>query len=480
MIIKYNKGDLVGPYNISIVEDLGSIFAKSNSKRKERFGIWVCPKCNNEFRASFNNIRAGTIKGCGCTKKDKPGTVIGNNGVILVETLGSSDSGRGILGLFKCPSCNNNFKNLITKIQTGKIKNCGCIRGGSQQYVKGENIGDYGIILVTDLGTIDPITKLRLAQRYGIFKCPACNNDFKKRFSEVKNNLVKNCPTCSLNKSSINNQTVYKVGELIGPNKLLLIKDLGMEYTSSASKKPIRMAMFKCPLCSDNFKSRISAIKNDGVKSCPPCSYKRAADGRSGHGLTGTKIYKMYRGMLERCYVPEYSSYKHYGARGITVCNEWLNDVNIFHKWVLSNVIEDSLLGTGNGKLSIDRIDNDGNYEPSNCRFVTSSVQNRNRRDREGVFYPSKSATRYYPTLDSLRNIPYSNHSDSLLSELLTNILMGINTAPTVYKLSKAGINNLDLKHILKDLMLHTEGEEYLSIKVEHCLRGGTLTKFYK
>jgi hypothetical protein len=69
--------------------------------------------------------------------------------------------------------------------------------------------------------------------------------------------------------------------------------------------------------------------------------------------------------------------YKDYGGRGITICEEWKNDAKAFYDWSMSNGYEE------NKGLSIDRIDNDGNYEPSNCRWSTRTIQCRNQRLRK-------------------------------------------------------------------------------------------------
>lgn len=91
--------------------------------------------------------------------------------------------------------------------------------------------------------------------------------------------------------------------------------------------------------------------------------------------MYGTRIYDIWRDMRNRCYLPNIKNYKYYGGRGITVCSEWIGDKGFqnFYNWALTNGYNDS--------LTIDRIDVDGNYEPDNCRWVTKSVQNANRRN---------------------------------------------------------------------------------------------------
>lgn len=76
--------------------------------------------------------------------------------------------------------------------------------------------------------------------------------------------------------------------------------------------------------------------------------------------------------MKNRCFNPKCKAFKDYGGRGITVCDEWVSDPDSFVEWALSNGYEYG--------LAIDRIDNDGNYEPNNCRWVTAAENNQNRR----------------------------------------------------------------------------------------------------
>lgn len=91
--------------------------------------------------------------------------------------------------------------------------------------------------------------------------------------------------------------------------------------------------------------------------------------------LRGTHLYNCFRSMKQRCYYEKGQKYSYYGGRGIIICNEWLNDRTLFFKWSFENGYADG--------LSIDRIDTDGNYEPSNCRWVSKEFQQQNRRVRK-------------------------------------------------------------------------------------------------
>lgn len=87
--------------------------------------------------------------------------------------------------------------------------------------------------------------------------------------------------------------------------------------------------------------------------------------------------------MKERCNNPNNPAYKNYGGRGIRICDEWLKDYKVFKKWAIENGYTDD--------LTIDRIDNNGNYEPNNCRWVSNKVQANNRRSNVLITYKGKT-----------------------------------------------------------------------------------------
>ena len=89
------------------------------------------------------------------------------------------------------------------------------------------------------------------------------------------------------------------------------------------------------------------------------------------HGKSHTKLHHAWSSMKDRCTNPNAQEADRYINRGIKVCDEWLNSYEAFEEWALANGFRDG--------LSLDRIDNDGNYEPSNCRWATAKEQCRNR-----------------------------------------------------------------------------------------------------
>jgi hypothetical protein len=95
---------------------------------------------------------------------------------------------------------------------------------------------------------------------------------------------------------------------------------------------------------------------------------------KSANAVRNTRLYKCWSGIKGRCFNANSKAYAWYGARGITMCDEWARSFPAFKKWSVENGYSDS--------LEIDRIDNNGNYCPDNCRWVTHKVNCNNRRPR--------------------------------------------------------------------------------------------------
>lgn len=95
------------------------------------------------------------------------------------------------------------------------------------------------------------------------------------------------------------------------------------------------------------------------------------------HGHRHTRQYRIWANMKTRCYNRRDPHYPRWGGRGIEICDEWLNDFEAFYTWANAHGYQDN--------LSIDRIDNDGNYEPNNCRWANDITQNNNKRNTKKV-----------------------------------------------------------------------------------------------
>jgi hypothetical protein len=155
-------------------------------------------------------------------------------------------------------------------------------------------------------------------------------------------------------------------------NRLEIIEDLGMVNitTKSGTVRKKHRVNVKCD-CGNIRTVCLSDIKNGRTKSCG-CYIKDITSDRSKkHCKTGDRFYIMFAAIKARCYNKNHPAYYRYGGRGIKICDEWLNDFNSFYNWLLNSDWCDG--------LQIDRIDNNGDYEPNNCRFVTRTENVNNR-----------------------------------------------------------------------------------------------------
>ena len=135
------------------------------------------------------------------------------------------------------------------------------------------------------------------------------------------------------------------------------------------------MWICKCD-CGENSQPIIgTSLRSGKTHSCGCLNIK--------HHKRGTRLYKVWRDMKYRCYNPSAHLYERYGGRGIAVCDEWRNDFQAFYDWAMSNGYKED---AKRGECTIDRIYNNGNYEPSNCRWVSHKEQQDNKENTIKVF----------------------------------------------------------------------------------------------
>lgn len=119
------------------------------------------------------------------------------------------------------------------------------------------------------------------------------------------------------------------------------------------------------------------SLRNGSTKSCGCIHSEQLSKRSKKHGYSGERLYRVWKGIKGRCNFPSHKSYKDYGGRGIKVCEEWKNDYISFRNWSIANGYDEN---AEFGKCTIDRIDVNGNYEPSNCRWVDLKTQAKNKR----------------------------------------------------------------------------------------------------
>lgn len=149
-----------------------------------------------------------------------------------------------------------------------------------------------------------------------------------------------------------------------------LIKRLERRIPKGTGKQRQSFGLFLCPYCNKKVERGLSNGKRD--KSCGCMYHVLNPVGKSTHGYSRIKLYRVWYSMIDRCHNQKHIDYHNYGERGIVVCREWRSDISFFIKWAISS-------GYKVG-LQIDRRDNDGGYNPLNCRWVTCTVNSRNRR----------------------------------------------------------------------------------------------------
>lgn len=148
--------------------------------------------------------------------------------------------------------------------------------------------------------------------------------------------------------------------------------------------------LWKCKCeCGNEVIVRVSNLINGHTKSCGCLQKEKAAEVNTIHGGTKrenkSRLFVVWCNMKSRCFNEKATGYGYCGARGISVCRKWRESYEVFRKWSLENGYSED--------LQIDRIDNERNYKPANCRWITSQKQNNNRRNNRLLTYQGETKT---------------------------------------------------------------------------------------
>lgn len=171
--------------------------------------------------------------------------------------------------------------------------------------------------------------------------------------------------------------------DLIGSKfgKLTVI-GLGAYYVSPKGAK-VKQWECRCD-CGNITLANTTQLRCGKKMSCGCFQREKAAEDRKTHGMYGSRLYHIHSSMVQRCTNPNNEDFCNYGGRGIAICKEWLVFEN-FKEWALTNGYSE--------KLTIDRIDVNGNYDPFNCRWASSKKQNNNRRNNRMLSFNGETHT---------------------------------------------------------------------------------------
>lgn len=253
-----------------------------------------------------------------------------------------------------------------------------------------------------------------------------CGTEKEVAMQSLKNGTTKSCGCYNRKAAS---ERMYKMSvkeDLPIGYRSGRLTVVGKSFFMDFAKGRLKYAVCECD-CGEFSVVSSTYLRLKTTQSCG-CARDEASGNRfRTHGMSQTRIYREWAGMIQRCTNPNGVSWEHYGGRGISVCDEWMESFESFRDWSYENGYADD--------LSIDRKDNNGNYCPENCRWGDIIVQanNRSNNRRETCWGEAKTVAEW-------SRDPRCQVSHEILQDRLQTLGWPIETALTTPKLfSKTG-----------------------------------------
>ena len=228
----------------------------------------------------------------------------------------------------------------------------------------------FGRLVVVDEAPIYRQPNGKVRRRF-VCKCD-CGNEVTIALGGLRNAGTSSCGCLQRETTSKVKSLAVTRGDRYG--RLVVIKE------AARHRDGCRCFLCRCD-CGSEVRVKLVLLRTGGTQSCG-CLQKELAAARrradAKHGMEGTPTYRSWSHMKSRCTNPHHKYYRHYGGRGITICQRWMDSFEAF----LEDMGERPSM-----KYSIDRIDNDGNYEPGNCRWATWKEQARNSRNNRTIAF---------------------------------------------------------------------------------------------
>lgn len=329
--------------------------------------------------------------------------------------------------------------------------------------------GSYKDITNKKFNMLTAIELVRIEKRIGAiwkFRCD-CGNEVEYPASRVtsKNSITKSCGCINKNKPPKLDLSGMRFGRLV-------VTDI---YERRRGKSGVKFFwLCKCDCGNEKYVSA-SLLRNGTILSCGCLHRENITKSVSTHGISKTRIYKILRGMIQRCENPNNSAWEHYGGRGIKICEEWRNAENgalNFYNWSMSNGYKDG--------LTIERINVEKDYSPDNCKWETWENQHRNTRKTHMIEYKGKKiplvtaceieGIKYYTAIHRLKQ-------GATPEQILSKERLHIGTMSN--KIMEEGYKNPHCKKV-RCHELNKEWDSIVKAEKETGINCGTISKICK